>query len=126
LRISGGRMASTLVFPTALLETTGAKSGQPRRNAIIYFHDGDHVIVVASNAGVARHPAWFHNLVAHPEVRIGGWPMAAAVVADEGERQRLWVLADRVFPAYATYRRDAARSDRTIPIVCLAPTKTTN
>jgi len=119
LRASGGILASTLVFPTALLETTGAKSGLPRRNAIIYFHDGVDVIVVASNAGVARHPAWFHNVAAHPEVRFGGLPMTAVVVEDEGERQRLWVLADRVFPAYATYRRDAARSDRTIPIVRL-------
>jgi len=50
LRLTRGRFATTLFFPTALLETEGARSGA-RRNAIIYFHDGDRVIIVASNAG---------------------------------------------------------------------------
>jgi deazaflavin-dependent oxidoreductase (nitroreductase family) len=121
LRVSGGRLASTLIFPAALLQTKGARSGRPRRNAIIYFHDGQDVVVVASNAGIARHPSWFHNLRAHPQVTFGGIAMVATVVADEAERQRLWVLADRVFPAYANYRRDAARWNRTIPIVKLTP-----
>src|SRR5262245_46782540 len=58
LRVTHGRLASTLVFPTAVLETTGAKSGAPRRNAIIYFHDGERIIVAASNAGSRRHPSW--------------------------------------------------------------------
>jgi deazaflavin-dependent oxidoreductase (nitroreductase family) len=120
LRITGGRFASTLVFPTGLLETTGARTGAARRNAIIYFHDGDRVTIVASNAGADHHPAWFHNLVAHPDVTFGGIAMRATVVEDEAERTRLWVLADRVFPAFATYRRDATVFGRTIPIVQLA------
>jgi deazaflavin-dependent oxidoreductase (nitroreductase family) len=119
LRVTGGRLASTLVFPTAVLETRGARSGARRRNAIIYFHDGDVVTIVASNAGEARQPAWYHNLRAHPDVSFGGISMRATVVQDEGERERLWVLADRVFPAFANYRHDAARVDRTIPIVQL-------
>jgi deazaflavin-dependent oxidoreductase (nitroreductase family) len=119
LRISGGRLASTLIFPTALLQTIGARSGLPRRNAVIYFHDGAAVIVVASHAGIPRHPAWFHNLVAHPDVHVGGIPMTAEVVRDEAERQRLWLSADRVFPAYSKYRREADRVGRTIPIVRL-------
>ncbi len=121
LRISGGRFATTLVFPTAVLETTGAKSGKRRRNAIIYFHDDDVVIVVASNAGSPRHPGWYHNLLANPEVTFGGIPMHATVVEDEDRCQRLWERADRVFPAFATYRRDAARTQRRIPLVQLAP-----
>src|SRR5262249_9734314 len=70
LRATRGRLATTLVFPTAVLETTGAKSGARRRNAIIYFHDGDRVTIVASNAGSPRHPSWYHNLRAHPDVRF--------------------------------------------------------
>jgi len=119
LRLTGGRLASTLVFPTAVLETRGAKSGERRRNAVIYFHDGNRVVVVASNAGSAHHPAWYHNLCAHPDVTFGDRPMRASTVDDEAERERLWALADRVFPAFATYRRDGAKVDRTIPIVAL-------
>ena len=119
LRISRGRVASTLVFPTAVLETTGAKSGTPRRHAIIYFQDGERVTIVASNAGSPTHPAWFHNLVAHPDVTFGGIPMRAAVVDDAAERERLAALGDNVFPTFARYRTDAAKVNRTIPVVQL-------
>src|SRR6185295_7861262 len=85
LQVTGGRLATTLVFPTAVLETRGAKSGERRRNAIIYFHDGGVIIVVASNAGSPRHPAWYHNLRAKPEVTLGGIPMRATVVKDEDQ-----------------------------------------
>jgi deazaflavin-dependent oxidoreductase (nitroreductase family) len=106
-------------MPTALLETRGAKSGVVRRNVVIYFHDGDRVTIVASKLGYVTHPAWFHNLQANPDVTFGGIPMRATVVGDEGERQRLWTLADRVFAPYAAYRREAAKVNRTIPIVQL-------
>ncbi len=119
LRITRGRLATTLVFPTALLETQGARSGARRRNAIIYFHDEDRITIGASNAGAPRHPAWYHNLQAHPDVTLGGLPMRATVVDDEPERIRLWALADRVFPAYARYRQDAAKANRTIPLIQL-------
>jgi deazaflavin-dependent oxidoreductase (nitroreductase family) len=119
LRVTRGRLATTLVFPTALLESRGARTNEPRRNAIIYFHDGDRVTIVASNAGDPRHPSWYHNLRAHPDVIFGGIPMHATVVDDERERARLWVLADRVFPAFANYRRRAEQVNRTIPIVQL-------
>lgn len=119
LRATRGRFGLGLVLPTALLETRGAKSGVVRRNAVIYFHDGDRVTIVASKAGYERHPAWFHNLRADPDVTFGGIPMRATVVTDEAERRRLWTLADQVFAPYATYRRDTAKVNRTIPIVQL-------
>jgi deazaflavin-dependent oxidoreductase (nitroreductase family) len=119
LRATRGRLGMGLVLPTALLETRGAKSGVLRRNAVIYFHDGERVTIVASKAGAERHPAWFHNLRAHPDVTFGGIPMRATVVGEEAERQRLWTLADRVFAPYAAYRQEAARANRTIPIVQL-------
>jgi deazaflavin-dependent oxidoreductase (nitroreductase family) len=123
LRLTGGRVASTLVFPTAVLETRGARSGASRRNAIIYFHDGDRVIIAASHAGSPRHPAWYHNLRAHRDVVFGGVPMRATVIEDEDERERLWSLADHVFPAFATYRWDAAKHHRAIPLVQLVALK---
>lgn len=119
LRATRGRLGMGLVLPTALLETRGAKSGALRRNAVIYFHDKDLVTIVASKAGAAEHPAWFHNLCAQPDVSFGGTPMRATVVEGETERQRIWTLADRVFAPYATYRREAAAANRTIPIVQL-------
>jgi deazaflavin-dependent oxidoreductase (nitroreductase family) len=122
LRATRGRLGMGLVLPTALLETRGARTGRVRRNAVIYFHDGGRVTVIASKAGADRHPAWFHNLRAHPDVKFGGVPMRAEVVSDEAERSRLWALADRVFAPYATYREDAAKANRTIPIVQLTPT----
>jgi deazaflavin-dependent oxidoreductase (nitroreductase family) len=121
LRATRGRFGMSLVLPTALLETRGARSGAVRRNAVIYFHDSDRVTIVASKAGAAHHPAWFHNLRAHPDVTFGGIPMRATVVAEEAERERLWTLADRVFAPYADYRRDTAKAGRTIPIVQLTP-----
>ena len=119
MRITGGRFGLDLVIPTALLETRGAKSGALRRNVVIYFHDGDRVTIIASKLGYPNHPAWFHNLCANPDVTFGGIPMRATVVDDEAERQRLWTLADRVFAPYAAYRREAAKVNRTIPIIQL-------
>jgi deazaflavin-dependent oxidoreductase (nitroreductase family) len=121
LRRTGGRFATTLMFPTALLETTGAQSGARRENAVIYFHDGDRVTIVASNAGSDRDPAWYRNLCAHPDVVLAGTPMRATVIEDDAERTRLERLADNVFPAFANYRADAAKLHRVIPIVQLTP-----
>ncbi len=125
MRLTGGRLGMGLMMPTALLETRGARSGEPRHNVVIYFHDGERVTIVASKMGLPENPAWFHNLRANPEVGFGGVPMRASVVADESERRRLWALADRVFPPYADYRRAAGRAGREIPIVQLAPVAST-
>jgi deazaflavin-dependent oxidoreductase (nitroreductase family) len=119
MRATRGRLGMGLVMPTALLETRGARSGAARRNVVIYFHDGDRVTIVASKLGLESHPAWFHNLRADPDVSFGGIPMRATIVDEEAERERLWALADRVFPPYAAYRREAAKVSRTIPIVQL-------
>jgi deazaflavin-dependent oxidoreductase (nitroreductase family) len=121
MRASGGRLRLGFQLPTALLETTGARTGQPRRNPVIYFHDGERVTIVASKLGMPQNPSWFHNLRANPDIVFAGTPMRAVVVEDEDERRRLWALADNVFAPYADYRREAARAGRTIPIVQLYP-----
>jgi deazaflavin-dependent oxidoreductase (nitroreductase family) len=120
LRITRGRVGTGLMIPTALLETVGARSGLPRRNAVIYFHDGDAVTIVASQAGRPENPNWFHNLLANPDVVLGGQCFRAEVVEEGQERERLWQLADAVFPAFASYRVSAGRSGREIPIVQLS------
>src|SRR4051794_14823505 len=121
LALTRGRLRMGLGLPTALLETRGARSGEHRRNAVIYFHDGEKVVIVASKLGLSTHPAWLHNLRANPEVTFGGQPFTAQIVEDDAERERLWALADRVFPPYASYRARAAEAGRTIPIVQLTP-----
>jgi deazaflavin-dependent oxidoreductase (nitroreductase family) len=121
MRLTRGKFGMGMFLPTALLETRGARSGALRRNAVIYFHDGDRVTIVTSKLGLPQHPAWFHNLQADSDVTFGGIPMRATVVTDDAERRRLWALADRVFAPYAAYRREAAKANRTIPIVQLSP-----
>ena len=121
LRLTRGRFATTLVFRSAILETRGAHSGEVRRNTVIYFHDGDRVILTASHAGAPRHPGWYHNLRVGPEVTFADRPMRASVVEDPDEKRRLEDLGDRTFPGYATYRRQAAATGRTVPIVALTP-----
>jgi deazaflavin-dependent oxidoreductase (nitroreductase family) len=121
MRITGGRLGMGMLLPTALLETRGARTGQLRRNGVIYFHDGERVTIVASKLGLPEHPAWFHNLRADPDVKLGDQPFRADVLEDASERDRLWSLADQVFPGYAAYRERAAEAGRTIPIVQLTP-----
>jgi deazaflavin-dependent oxidoreductase (nitroreductase family) len=121
LRLTRGRLGSTGPVRSAVLETRGARSGRPRRNATLYFHDGDRVTIIASKRGEPRHPAWYHNIRRHPDIVFGGQPFHALVVQDEVERQRLWQLADQVFPQFADYRQWAAAAGRTIPIVQLIP-----
>jgi deazaflavin-dependent oxidoreductase (nitroreductase family) len=121
LRLTRGRLGAGLALPTALLETRGAKTGRVRRNGVIYFHDGERVTIIASKLGLPEHPAWFHNARANPDVLLGGQRFRAELVEDEASCARLWQLADRVFPAYATYRERAARAGRTIPILQLLP-----
>ena len=121
LRLTGNRIATTVVIPTAVVETRGARTGRSRRNAVIYFHDGDRAIIAASNAGAAQHPDWYYNVVADPHVTFSGVPMRAQLIEDVADRERLWSLADRVFPGFAVYRRDAEAAGRTIPLIALRP-----
>ncbi|HWE33231.1 MAG TPA: nitroreductase/quinone reductase family protein [Solirubrobacteraceae bacterium] len=119
LRISNGRYSTATPLAAALLETTGARSGQRRRTATLYFHDGEKVTIIPSYRGEPQHPAWYHNIKSDPNVTFGGLPFRAAVVTDEDERRRLWTLAGRVYPAFAEFRERASAAGREIPIVQL-------
>ena len=121
MRANAGKPTSGpfLGRPVLILTTTGAKSGVKRETPLVYFGQGDDLQIIASKGGSDTHPAWYHNLRAHPVVTFGGIPMRATIVDDETERERLWTLADRVFPAFASYRDDATRTNRSIPIIQL-------
>jgi deazaflavin-dependent oxidoreductase (nitroreductase family) len=120
-----GRFGHLVPMPFASMTTTGAKSGQPRTTAVLYFNDGDDLILIASNWGGTRHPSWYHNLSAHPDAVLqrggrSGRYMAEEVV-DEAERERLFGLGHRVYAGYAQYRERTAAIGRRIPIMRLRP-----
>jgi len=121
LRTTGGRVRSVGSMPTALLGHTGAKSGEPRENPVLYFHDGDDVVLIASSFGRDKHPAWYHNLVAHPACTLNGLAFMATEVSDPGEVERLFELAIRVYPGYGDYRVRTAAIGRRIPVLRLSP-----
>jgi F420H(2)-dependent quinone reductase len=104
-----------------LLDHVGAKSGARRTSALLYVNDGENLVIVASKGGNPKHPAWFHNLRAHPNtmVQVGSERRAVhARVADPAERARLW---PRVVKAYRGYSDYQSRTSREIPLVILAP-----
>jgi deazaflavin-dependent oxidoreductase (nitroreductase family) len=121
MRLTGGRLAALLPFPAVVIETRDLRNGRPHRRVVIYFNDGDNVIVVPSRGGGPRDPFWLQNAVADPAVQLDRGAYRAVVVADETEQARLWELAQRFYPPYATYRAHAARSGRRIPLLELRP-----
>ena len=107
--------------PVLLLDHTGARSGSARTTPLLYVEDPPNVVIVASKGGHRRHPAWYHNLLAHPstEVQIGSQRrQVRARVATEAERERLWPMAVRTYSGYKGYQE---RTDRQIPVVILEP-----
>lgn len=122
-RSSGGRVAGPFPEGTLLLlHTTGAKSGAERINPMMYQDLGDgRVAVFASKAGADTHPAWYHNLVAHPDVtaeigaEIRGF---TARTASGGERTEIWEAQKASVPGFAEYE---AKTTREIPVVILDP-----
>ena len=104
-----------------LLDHVGAKSNVKRTTPLLFTEDGDDVLIVASKGGYPKNPAWYYNLLAHPDttVQIRGERRAVhARVAGPEERSRLWLLALKVYPTYNSYQE---RTDREIPIVVLEP-----
>jgi deazaflavin-dependent oxidoreductase (nitroreductase family) len=94
------------LFPTMVLTTTGARSGELRRVALVYLPDADGALVVASNFGRAQHPAWSANLLAHPEAEVLArgqrWP-ARARLLDADEKARRWPDLVAHMPAWDGY-----------------------
>src|SRR3954452_16563177 len=102
-----------------LLTTSGRRTGEPRTVPLIYAEGGGAYVVIASKGGAPEHPGWYRNLLAEPRVEVQiedeVFP-ASARTAEGDERQRLWELAARQWPAYDDYRK---KTDREIPVVVL-------
>lgn len=102
-----------------LLTTTGRKSGEARTVTLAYIGDGQRWILIGSHGGSDKHPAWFLNLKANPEVSIQVGPKVHKVVARIAageERARLWEAACTMFSNYSRYQ---TLTDREIPVVVL-------
>lgn len=124
-KASGGRLGHTIPGVPGkmlLLDHKGAKSGTERTSPLLYFRDGDDLVIVASKGGFPKHPAWYHNLKANPDttVQVASHHLPVhARVANPQERERLWPMAVKSYHGYEDY---AARSKgREIPLVILQP-----
>lgn len=107
--------------PTLLLTTTGRKSGELRRTALIYGRHGSSYLLVASQGGAPNHPAWYLNLTTNPdvEVQVGAEKFSArARTATEQEKPELWTAMTAIWPDYDQYQ---TKTERPIPVVVLDP-----
>jgi F420H(2)-dependent quinone reductase len=120
-----GRLGHRMLgVPTLLLRTTGRRSGATRTNSLVYARDGDEYLVVASNGGADRSPAWLHNLRADPdvEIQIGRNRLhgtARIIERTDPDYERLWKLVnENNRDRYTAYQ---AQTTRPIPVVAITP-----
>jgi F420H(2)-dependent quinone reductase len=119
-RATGGKLGGKMKgAPILLLTTKGRKSGKPRTAPLLYLREGDALAVVASEGGAPRHPAWFLNLQADPEVEVEvgrARERRRAREATGDERATLWQRLVELYPPYEIYQQ---KTERTIPVVLL-------
>jgi F420H(2)-dependent quinone reductase len=118
-----GREGGTLEGrPVVILTTTGATSGKVRKTPVMRIERDGTYVAVASFGGAPSHPAWYRNLIAHPEARLQDGAQVHRVRAREvfgEEKAEAWRLADSRWPHFPEYR---AKTEREIPILLLEPT----
>lgn len=105
--------------PTLLLTTTGRRSGEPRRTALIYGRYGKDYVIVASKGGAPKHPLWYLNLQANPRVTVQVEDEVFDAVARDAtaeEREEVWPEMAKIWPDYDNYQQ---KTDRHIPVVIL-------
>ena len=121
-RLTGGVIGGRVqTLPVLLLTTTGRTSGKPRTVPVAYLRDGSTNVIIASYAGLPRHPAWFLNLESHPEATIQlkkRQMQVKAETANQEKKRELWARLMEVAPGYADYQK---RTSRDIPMVILHP-----
>ena len=121
-RLLGGRVVGRFGKATMLLlTTTGRRSGQRRTMPLIYQRDGEDFVLIASNGGRPRHPAWWFNLQANPQatIEVGRERLeVTARAATRDEKPRLWSLMTAVYPGYDGYQQ---KTTRVIDVVVLTP-----
>lgn len=122
LALSRGRQTAThglAGLPVLTVETLGARSGRPHPVTLLAIPRGGEYVLIATAFGSPRHPDWYHNLVAHTDVRVTlnrVTKRCRARVAVGDERQACWDLAVSVYPGYADYLE---RAHRPIPVLLL-------
>jgi deazaflavin-dependent oxidoreductase (nitroreductase family) len=124
VRVTRGRVDSAFgQIPIAVVTMRGARSGVERKVPLLYFNDGDDVILIASSYGKAKFPAWYYNIKANPDVRLEAMGCSGSYVAREAEgedRDRLFALATKVYSGYRQYKQ-RTEGIRQIPVMRLAP-----
>ncbi|TMK66704.1 MAG: nitroreductase family deazaflavin-dependent oxidoreductase [Actinobacteria bacterium] len=120
-----GRVGHHMIgVPTLLLRTTGRRSGATRTNGLVYARDGDDYLVVASNGGADRHPAWLHNVRANPDVEVQvrrerRKGTARIVEPSDPSYERLWQIVNaNNRDRYSAYQKQTSRP---IPVVVVTP-----
>jgi deazaflavin-dependent oxidoreductase (nitroreductase family) len=125
-RRSGGRVLGRMGGqPVLLLQTTGRRSGRTRTTPVQYLADDDTFVVVASNAGAARPPAWYLNLHANPDARVQVGQRAIDVRAQEAAGQERAELWQRLTAANRYLERAARKARRDLPLMALVPSTPT-
>lgn len=124
LRLTRGRHTVTELvgLPIVQMETIGARTGLRRSHPLVGLRDGDKIVVIGSNFGGRHHPAWIHNLRAHPECGVRANGRSGNYVAREAEgeeRRKYWQIALSYYNGYAAYEKRAA--PRRIPVIVLEP-----
>jgi deazaflavin-dependent oxidoreductase (nitroreductase family) len=121
-RLSGGRLSGKYARkPILLLSTTGRRSGQSRCTVVLYMADGENIVVIGSNAGNERPPAWALNLLANPDAEVqirSEQRRVRARVAEGDERAELWSKMNDEYRGFEDYR---ARTNREIKVFVLEP-----
>jgi deazaflavin-dependent oxidoreductase (nitroreductase family) len=121
-RLTGGVLGGSIVGrPILLLTTTGRKTGVQRTAPLLYLEDEENLIVIASNGGNPRHPAWWLNLEKNPQAEVRLRNEKRRVRAEEAtgeERERLWRAVVETYSGYEGYQK---ATDRQIPVVILRP-----
>ena len=122
---SGGTAGLTLRdtgLPVIIVTHRGRKSGAIRKTPLMRVADGNNYILVASQGGAPKHPLWYHNLKANPNVEIRDetkvYEMRVREVVDSVERERLWKIAVKAYPPYQEYQE---KTKRVIPIFVAEP-----
>ena len=119
-RARGGNVGGQLAgAPLLLLTTTGAKSGEPRTRPLVYLSEGGRIYVFGGNRGAPTNPAWYHNLLAHPDVtvEVGTEKFEArAIVLDSAEGERLGKIQVQRLPVLAELQEKITRK---VPVVLL-------
>ncbi len=116
-QLSGGRLMNEFSgMPICLVEMTGARSGTKRTVPLMYVPYENSIILVASLGGAPKHPVWYHNLMANPEVNITQGGVTRALTArrvDDAEKEALWPTCVKHYPPYQEYQD---RTTRNIPV----------